>query len=168
MTTRAWRTPWRAALFQGTSAAVVAVFCFATVSLLPSLPENYWAPISAIVVLYPNHDATKKAAADRFMGTIMGALVGWASAAWWHQNVLLYGVAVLVAVALCYFLRMENASRLCAVTVTVITIIPRAEPAHLIAFHRFVEVSYGAACALGYTAVVDLLHHRRQRGATLP
>jgi hypothetical protein len=63
-------------------------------------------------------------------------------------------------VGICYLLRLENASRLCAVAVTVITIIPRPDPAHLVALHRCVEVSYGVACALAYTVVVDLVRHR--------
>jgi uncharacterized membrane protein YgaE (UPF0421/DUF939 family) len=155
------RTAWRTALFQGVSAAVVAVFCYATVSLVPSLRETYWAPIAAIVVLYPDREATKKAAIERFIGTIIGSLIGWASAAWWHQNILFYGLSVLVAVGICYLLRLENASRLCAVAVTVITIIPRPEPAHLVAFHRCVEVSYGVACALAYTVAVDVVRRWR-------
>jgi len=154
------RTAWSTALFQGASAAIVAVFCYATVSLVPALRETYWAPIAAVVVLYQDREATKKAAMERFIGTVIGSLIGWASAAWWHQNIFFYGLSVLIAVGICYLLRLENASRLCAVTVTVITIIPRSEPAHLIAFHRCVEVSYGVACALTYTVVVDLMRHR--------
>ena len=53
--------PWRAALVQGTSAAIVAVFCYATIRLVPSLQEPYWAPIAAVVVLYPDREATRKA-----------------------------------------------------------------------------------------------------------
>jgi uncharacterized membrane protein YgaE (UPF0421/DUF939 family) len=137
------------------------MFCYATANLVPSLTETYWAPIAAVVVLYPDRETTKKAAVERFVGTVIGSLIGWASAAYWHQNVVLYGLAILVAVGFCYLLRLENASRLCAVAVTVITVIPRAEPAHLVALHRFVEVSYGVACALLYTVVVDIVRRRR-------
>jgi uncharacterized membrane protein YccC len=159
-TTRAWSATWRAALFQGATAAVVAVFCYSTVRLVPSLLEPYWAPIAAVVVLYPNRQATKKAAVERFFGTIIGSLVGWGGASWWHQNVAAYGLAVLVAVGICYLLHLENASRLCAVAVTVITIISRAEPARWVAFHRFVEVSYGVICALLFTILADFLRRR--------
>jgi len=155
-------------LFHGASAAVVAVFCYSAVRLVPSLHETYWAPIAAVVVLYPDREATKKAATERFTGTIIGSLIGWASAAWWHQSVALYGLSVMVAVGLCYLLRLENASRLCAVAVTVITIIPRAEPAHLVAFHRFVEVSYGVVCALAYTVAVDLVRDSWRRRLPAP
>jgi hypothetical protein len=71
---RTWPETWRAALFQGASAAIVAVFCYSTVSLVPALQESYWAPIAAVVVLYPDREATRKAAIERFVGTIVGSL----------------------------------------------------------------------------------------------
>ena len=38
---------------------------------------------------------------------------------------------------------------------TVITLIPRAEPASLVALHRSIEVTYGVACALAFTAAIE-------------
>ena len=87
--TRTWSETWRAAIFQGASAAIVAVFCYST-----------------------------------------------------------------------------NASRLCAVAVTVITIIPRPGPAYQVAFHRFMEVSYGVVCALAYTVVVERVRRRRRQSGS--
>jgi uncharacterized membrane protein YgaE (UPF0421/DUF939 family) len=139
---------------------VLAVFCYATVRLVPSLGEAYWAPIAAVVVLYPDLEATKKAALARLFGTVVGSLIGWGSAVWWHHSLLLYGIAVFVAVGLCHLLRLESAARLSAVAVTVITLIPRAEPAELVAFHRFVEVSYGVACAFLYVELTGNFVHK--------
>jgi uncharacterized membrane protein YgaE (UPF0421/DUF939 family) len=150
----------RVALFQGLGTSLVAMFCYVTASLVPGLSEAYWAPIAAVVVLYPETSATRKASGDRFLGTIFGSLIGWASAVLWHQNVLLYGISIFLAVGVCYLLRRENASRLCAVAVTVITLIPRSEPAHVVAFHRFIEVTYGVACAVLYTSVADAVRGR--------
>ncbi len=157
---RNWTSSAKAALLQGASAAFVAVFAYFTASLVPSLHETYWAPIAAVVVLYPQTEATRKASTDRFIGTVIGSLVGWGSATYWNQNLLIYGAAVMLAVGLCYLLRLENASRLCAVAVTVITLVPRAEPAYVVAFHRFIEVSYGVACAVGYTVGLDFVRRR--------
>jgi uncharacterized membrane protein YgaE (UPF0421/DUF939 family) len=158
------RPSWRGAIYHGVSAGLVAAFSFSTASLVPSLREPYWAPIAAVVVLYPARDATRRAAVERFIGTTIGSLIGWATADWWHQNLALYGLSVVVAVGLCYALRLENAARLCAVTVTVITLIPRAEAAYLVAFHRFVEVSYGVACALAYTMAAEAIRLRCKSG----
>jgi len=154
---RTWQGTAKGALLRGIGAAVVAISCYATASHISAFVEPYWAPIAAVVVLHSGLEATKKAGLSRFFGTALGSLIGWGSAAWWHQNLLLYGVAVLVAVSLCYLLRLEDAARLCAVAVTVITLIPRPAPPHVVAFHRFIEVSYGVACALLYTVAVDRL-----------
>ena len=156
-------TEARMAFIQGASSAVVAVFCYFTASLVTSLHETYWAPIAAVVVLYPKTEATRQASIDRFLGTVIGSVIGWGAAVWWHENVLLYGVAILFAVSLCYLLRLGNASRLCAVAVTVITLVPRSEPAHIVAFHRCVEVSYGVACAFAFTEGIAFVQRRRAR-----
>lgn len=151
------------ALLRGASTACVAMFCYFTSSLVPSLQETYWAPIAAVVVLFPEAEATRKASLERFAGTVIGSLIGWGCATYWHQSLLLYGFAVMIAVGLCNLLQLEKASRLCAVAVTVITLIPRSEPAYLVAFHRFVEVSYGLACAVGYALARDQAMSRLRR-----
>lgn len=157
---RSWRDNVKGALLYAVGAAAVAMFAYATASHVSALKEVYWAPIAAVVVLYPGVEATKKAGLSRFFGTTLGSLIGWGSAAWWHHNLLLYGVGVVIAVGLCYLLRLEDAARLCAVAVTVITLVPRTAPPHVVAFHRFLEVSYGVACALAYTMSVDWLRTR--------
>jgi uncharacterized membrane protein YccC len=163
-----WKTAGRAAFLPGASAAFVAVLCYSTASLLLPLQETYWAPIAAIVVLYPGSEATRKASMDQFLGTAIGSLIGWGTATYWHQNLLLYGLAVLIATGVCYLLRLEKASRLCAVAVTIITLIPRSAPAYVVAFHRFLEVSYGVACALAYTVALDFARSRLRARAFDP
>jgi uncharacterized membrane protein YccC len=158
-----WKATARVALAHGASAAFVAMFSYITASLVPWLHEAYWAPITAVVVLYPDRDSTRRAGADRFLGTLIGSVVGWISAVCWGGHLLVYGAFVTCAVAFCYVLRRENAARLCAVAVTVITLIPRDLPASVIALHRSIEVSYGVACAIAFTMAVDVIRRRRGR-----
>ena len=153
----------RDALLYGAGAAVVAMFCYATALHLPGLVEVYWAPLAAVVVVYPDRDATLKAGFQRFLGTAIGSLIGWGCAVVWNGNILAYGAGVMLAVTLCEILRFEAAARLCAVAVTVITLVPHAEPPHLIALHRFVEVSYGVGCAMAFMAAVDVIAKRLRR-----
>jgi hypothetical protein len=56
-----------------------------------------------------------------------------------------------------------SAARLCAVAVTVITIIPHPESPGFVALYRFIEVSYGVACAVAYMGLADLVVHLRRR-----
>ena len=161
----AGKTTRREAIAYSVSLAFMAAFCYSTMRLVPSLPEAYWAPIAGLVVLYPAGDATKKAAFQYFAGTVIGCVVGWGCSVWWHENVAIYALGVVVGVALCYLLRLESAARLCSVAITVITLIPHDASPHVVAFHRFVEVSYGVACALAYTVIADAVRERRRRRA---
>ena len=153
----------RGALLYGAGAAVVAMFCYATALHMPGLVEVYWAPLAAVVVVYPDRDATLKAGLQRFLGTAIGSLIGWGAAAMWNGNILAYGAGVMLAIAVCEILRCEAAARLCAVAVTMITIVPHPEPPHLVALHRFVEVSYGVGCAMGFMAAFDVIAKRVRR-----
>ena len=64
---------------QAFAVALVAVFSYATGRVFFHMPESYWAPIAAVVVLYPEAKATRSASIDRFLGTLIGCLVGWGS-----------------------------------------------------------------------------------------
>jgi uncharacterized membrane protein YccC len=153
---------------QGWAVALVAVFSYATARVFFHLDESYWAPIAAVVVLYPDAKATRRASVDRFLGTFIGCLVGWGGAVWWHDNIALYGLAVFAGVGACWLLRLENASRLCAVAITVIVLIPRTQPAYHVAFFRFVEVSYGVLCALLYALAEEKFSKVRVHRKTHP
>jgi uncharacterized membrane protein YgaE (UPF0421/DUF939 family) len=155
----------RDALLSGVGASLVAMFCWVTAVRLPALSEPYWAPIAAVVVLYPDVESTWTAGFQRFVGTAIGSLVGWGCAAWWHGNVALYGLGVMLAVAACHGVRCVAAARLSAVAVTVITIIPHHEPPHLVALFRFIEVSYGVGCAMAYTAIVETIFRQVRRAS---
>jgi uncharacterized membrane protein YgaE (UPF0421/DUF939 family) len=137
--------------------AFVAVFSYVTASRFPFAHEAYWAATAAVVTLYSERDATIKAGVQQFFGSAVGGLIGWGSASWGPHNALLYGLAVLVGIALCHVLHVPAAARLCAAAVTIITLIPFHEPPATVAWHRFVEVSYGVACALGYTVAVQCI-----------
>jgi uncharacterized membrane protein YgaE (UPF0421/DUF939 family) len=125
--------------------------------------EPYWAAIAAVVSFYPERDATMKAGLQQFFGSAVGGLVGWASASWWHHNVFVYAAAVLLAVSLCYLVHLPTAARLSGVAVTIITLIPSSTSPALIALRRFTEVSYGVACAIGYTAALACIAGVRRR-----
>lgn len=148
------------AVVYGIGAAFVAVFCYATAAGLPGLHEPYWAPLTALVVLYPDRKGTLKAGLQYFIGTAIGSAIGWACAALWHGHLAAYGAGVALAIGAAHVLRCDAAARLSAVAVTLITIVPHPESPHLIALLRFVEVSYGVACALAYTLAADLVAKR--------
>jgi uncharacterized membrane protein YgaE (UPF0421/DUF939 family) len=116
------------------------------------LPEYYWAPISAIVIIQSTIDP-KTLAWQRFAGTALGAVVGALFAAFYLPNALPYAVAIFLCGLLCALLRIGSAYRFAAITVSIILLIAHQRPAWIVAWHRFVEVSLGIAVAL---AVAEL------------
>jgi len=95
----------------------------------------------------------KTLAWQRFAGTALGAALGALIATFFRSNALVYAVAVFLCGALCALLRLRNAYRFAAITLSIILLIAHESAAWIVAFHRFVEVSLGIAVAL---AVAEL------------
>jgi uncharacterized membrane protein YgaE (UPF0421/DUF939 family) len=125
---------------------VAAVASLLLASLL-KLPESYWAPISAIVIIQSTLNA-KDVAWQRFAGTALGAVLGALIATFLPSNALVYAAAIFVCGALCALLRLRTAYRFAAITLSIILLIAHQSPAWIVAAHRFVEVSVGIAVAL--------------------
>jgi uncharacterized membrane protein YccC len=135
-------------------AAVAAVLSVLAAHFL-RLPEFYWAPISALVVLLSATNPLDSAW-QRFAGTAVGAALGALIASFGHPNWLIYGVAVLVCGLACAMLRLQASYRIAAITLTIILLIPHGGSQWVIALHRFVEVSLGIAVALALAFVFRL------------
>jgi uncharacterized membrane protein YgaE (UPF0421/DUF939 family) len=151
----------RLGTWQGLMTAAAAWISYGTSSLI-GLHEGYWAAISAIVVMQSDLAATRTTGRDRFIGTAIGALIGWLCASIWHQETWVYVVAVAVTIWLCWLLDMSAAGRLGAVALSVIVLIPRPEPIWELALSRFLEVSWGIAVAI---AVQSMTRHLQQQWA---
>jgi uncharacterized membrane protein YgaE (UPF0421/DUF939 family) len=111
------------------------------------LPEYYWAPISAIVIIQSTIDP-RTLAWQRFAGTALGAVLGAFIATFFPTNALVYAVAIFLCGVLCALLRFGGAYRFAAITLSIILLIVHQRPAWIVASHRFVEVSLGIAVAL--------------------
>jgi uncharacterized membrane protein YgaE (UPF0421/DUF939 family) len=127
--------------------ASAAWISYATTSLI-GLREGFWAAISAIVVLQTDFTDTENSAWDRFIGTAIGGLIGWACGVYWHGHMWIYAVAIGLTIFGCWLANVSNAGRLAAVTVTIIVLIPQSEAVWRIALFRTLEVSWGIAVAI--------------------
>ena len=129
----------------------------AVVSLLVArmfrLPEAYWAAISTLIVMQSTLGAALRISVQRLAGTALGGVAGGFAAAYFPGNAWVFGIAVFVMGILCAGFRVErSAYRYASVAVAIIMLVPRANPAWIIAIHRFVEVSIGIAVALAISA----------------
>ncbi|HTC57783.1 MAG TPA: FUSC family protein [Candidatus Sulfotelmatobacter sp.] len=111
------------------------------------LPEYYWAPISAIVIIQSTIDP-RTLAWQRFAGTALGAVLGALIATFFPTTALVYAVAIFLCGVLCALLRFGGAYRFAAITLSIILLIAHQRPPWIVALHRFVEVSLGIAVAL--------------------
>jgi uncharacterized membrane protein YgaE (UPF0421/DUF939 family) len=131
-----------------TVAAVVSML----LARLLKLPEFYWAPISAIVIIQSTIDP-RTLAWQRFAGTALGAVLGALIATFLPPNALVYAAAIFLSGLLCALLGFRGAYRFAAITLSIILLIAHTSPAWIVASHRFVEVSVGIAVALGLSEV---------------
>ncbi|MFZ0322450.1 MAG: FUSC family protein [Candidatus Sulfotelmatobacter sp.] len=129
-----------------TIAAVTSLLLARTLKL----PEFYWAPISAIVIIQSTLNPTA-VAWQRFAGTALGAVLGALVATISPSSTLVYGIAIFLSGVLCAQLRLGSAYRFTAITLSIILLIAHQKPAWIVASHRFVEVSLGIAVALVVT-----------------
>jgi len=134
------------------------------------LHDGYWGAISAIIVLQSEVGATIRASRDRFLGTLIGVVVGFSCTLFgtipWN-----YILAVFLAVAVCGLLNFRNSSRLAGVTVTIVMLVQSNSPKR-VAFDRVVQVVLGIMVAVVVTLVIFPRHARRtsteEMGENLP
>jgi len=124
------------------------------VARLFGLPEAYWAPITTLVITQSSLGTTLTLSWQRFTGTVLGAIVGVIVASYLAPNALVFGVSVFLLGLLCAGLKTgRNAYRFGAVTLVIVMLVPRMEPAWQMAVHRSAEVSIGIVVALVMTVV---------------
>jgi uncharacterized membrane protein YccC len=125
------------------------------------LPEGYWAPITALIVMQSNVGATLNASRTRLAGTAVGAVVGGLCAALFGMSTLGFALAVAIAFFVCDLLHLADSQRLATVTVAIIMLIGHTNSAWVIALHRFSEVALGILIALLVSLTLWPNHARR-------
>jgi uncharacterized membrane protein YccC len=115
--------------------------------------DGYWGSISAIIVLQSNVGSTVKASWDRVLGTIVGAVFGFAFSLFdalpWN-----FILAVIAAMIVCGLLGLRNSSRLAGVTVSIVMLVQKSGPRWTLALDRVSEVMLGIVVALAVTTLV--------------
>jgi uncharacterized membrane protein YccC len=124
------------------------------VARLVQMPEAYWAAIATLVVMQSSLGATLTLSIERVVATALGASVGAVEANYFGANLAAFMLAIFFIGLLSFGFRLERtAYRYASVTLTIIVLIPRTNPAWIVALHRFIEVSVGIIVALLVVAV---------------
>ena len=132
----------------------IAALASLLIGRLFRLPEAYWAVIATLIVMQSTLGAALTISRQRLVGTALGAATGALLATYWGSNVFVFGAGVFVCGLICAALHIErNAYRYAGITLAIIMLVARTQPAWLIALHRFIEISVGIAVGLALTAV---------------
>jgi uncharacterized membrane protein YccC len=149
-----------------TLAAVVSY----VIARLFRLPEAYWAPMSALIVMQLTLSAAFPIAVQYVVGTAVGAAVGAVTDIYFHTSILTFGAAIVFVGLLCVALRVErSAFRYANITLVIVMLVPRSASGGLVALHRFFEVSIGIAVGLmvfGVWEKIDLTFSVKARHAS--
>lgn len=151
----AWRRHARGAgLHFGLQLAVAVVAAYATSSLL-GLPENFWAVMSALIVVRPTTGSSLGVGWQRVQGTVLGAL--FALAGVWLHRVGIHGTVATLAIVggLAFGSAMLPALRSAPITALIVLggAATAAHSAQQVALLRVLEISIGVGVGL----VVSLL-----------
>ena len=127
----------------------VAAVASVLVARLFRLPETYWAAVTTMVITQSSLGAALTVSGQRFVGTVLGALVAAIVASYFGSQIFVYGASVFFLGLLCALAHSDrSAYRFGGVTLTIVLLVPRTAPAWQVAFHRFAEVSIGIGVAL--------------------
>ena len=135
--------------------AIAAVASFLVARLL-RMPEAYWATISTLIVMQSTLGAALTISWQRLAGTVLGAAAGAVLSRYFHANLVMFGLGVFALGLFCEAVGLKTSFRFAGVTLAIVMLIAREQPAWIVAEHRFIEVSVGIAVALALTAVWPL------------
>jgi uncharacterized membrane protein YccC len=144
------KVEWKgwAVLVHSVRTAVAAVAALVVAREL-RLPASYWAPITTLVITQSSLGAALKVSGQRFAGTLLGATVGGLAASCFGPHLAAFGICIFLLGVICAVTRTSNSAyRFGGITLAIVMLVPRAEPAWQAAFARFAEVSVGIAVAL--------------------
>jgi uncharacterized membrane protein YgaE (UPF0421/DUF939 family) len=113
------------------------------------LQEAYWAPVTTLVITQSSLGAALAVSWQRFVGTILGAVVGAIVASQFGPHALVFGTSLFILGLLRALARLDlSAYRFAGVTLAIVLLVPRTGYPWQIAFHRFADVSIGIGVAL--------------------
>jgi uncharacterized membrane protein YccC len=126
--------------------------CAALLAFIPThaigLKESFWSAITAISVAQTEFRATQTTARDQFCGAAIGGLTGLCAFFTLGQNLVVYALAVVVAMLASWAVNVGSASRLAGITATIILLVPHVGSPEGMFLARISEVGWGVCVAI--------------------
>jgi uncharacterized membrane protein YgaE (UPF0421/DUF939 family) len=112
------------------------------------LKESFWSAITAISVAQTEFRATQTTARDQFLGAAVGGTTGLCAFFALGQSLVVYALAVLLAMLSCWAMNIGSAARLAGITATIILLVPRVGSPQTMFLARLSEVGWGVCVAV--------------------
>jgi uncharacterized membrane protein YccC len=126
--------------------------CAALLAFIPThaigLKESFWSAITAISVAQTEFRATRTTARDQFLGAAVGGLTGLCTFLALGQSLIVYALAVVLAMLACWAMNVASASRLAGITASIILLVPHVGSPLGMFVSRIVEVGWGVCVAV--------------------
>lgn len=119
-----------------------------------ALVSGLWCILTAIVVLQPHLGGTYRAAWLRFLGVLVGSILGAVFTSWFGSSPIPLGISVACTVAICSLLNLSDSFRIAAMSVAVIMVLwglhPTTSP-WVFGLYRFLDSCLGILIAVVVT-----------------
>ncbi len=136
-------------------AAAVSLFVGIWFSTLIERPETLvsglWCAISSIVVLQAHLGGTYKAAWQRFLGVLIGSILGCIFTVSFGSNPISLGFAIMLTMIICSAFKLQESIRIACLTVAVIMVLSGVRPEielYLFGLFRFLDSCMGIFIAV--------------------
>ncbi|WP_354550520.1 FUSC family protein [Kaistia defluvii] len=153
-------------------AIATAILAVATTLLTKTtqIPNGYWIPVTALIILKPQSDKTVERVVFRICGTVAGAGIATLIAALLRPDDSLLAVLVVLLAGVAYSMQRSGyAAFVACVTACVVFLVALAGlPEIQVVEHRIIATVIGGLLALATAVCVEAWDRRAQRGAEPP
>ena len=136
--------------------AAVSAALSVELSELLQMDHPIYALVAAVIVTDLSPSKTRSLGLRRLVGSVVGAVVGAASAMLFLPDALTIGLSIIVAMLLSFFLRVGEAARLAGYVCGIVVVGHSGDP-WIYAYYRLLETILGVAVALVVSLVPKLI-----------
>ncbi len=145
----------KAHILHGLKTGAAAVLAFYTAQLF-ELKHEYWAALSAVIVMQINVADSIKMCWYRFSGTAIGAFIGILCMKVFPPTQSMTVLSLFLSVAFCaYMTKYNNRYKMAAITTTIVILASLGEPDRIeFGMFRMIEIAIGVASAFMVNIII--------------
>ncbi|MEG6504697.1 FUSC family protein [Nitratidesulfovibrio sp. 1201_IL3209] len=139
----------------GVKTGIAAILALVLADVL-HIEYGYWAVISAVIAMQMNVADAIEMCLYRFIGTVMGAVMGVIAIVAFPDTPVWNGVSVFLTTGLCAFLtRWDPRYRMAAITVSIVILASAGHAERIdVGLFRVLEIAVGVGCAFVVTVTL--------------